>query len=490
MQVEGLDIDINKLPVEAKKEFLRYKIKLEEKRKESAIKNDFMSFVKYVWPDFIEGSHHKIMAEKFNKVATGDLKRIVINMAPRHTKSEFASYLLPSWMIGKNPKLKIIQATHTTELAVRFGRKAKNLIDSQEYQKIFQTKLREDSKAAGRWETNEGGEYFAAGVGGSITGRGADLLIIDDPHSEQDALNTNALERTWEWYTSGPRQRLQPGGIIVVVMTRWNTKDLTGKLINAQKEAKADQWEVIEFPAILPNDKPLWPEYWKLEELEGVKAGVPIGKWNAQYQQNPTAEEGSIIKREWWQLWDKDLPPLHHVIQSYDTAFLKKETADYSAITTWGVFYPTEDSGPNLILLDVVKDRFEFPELRRVALEQYNYWKPESVIVEGKASGMPLTFELRKQGIPVINYTPSRGNDKHARVNAVAPLFESGQIWATDDKFSEEVIEECAAFPYGDHDDLVDSMTQAVMRFRQGGFIEHPDDEQDNPLPQQQRVYY
>jgi len=490
MQLEGIDIDINKLPAEARKEFLRYKIKLEEKRKESAIRNDFMSFVKYVWPDFIEGSHHKIMAEKFNKVARGELKRVIINMAPRHTKSEFSSYLLPSWMIGKNPKLKIIQATHTTELAVRFGRKAKHLIDSEEYQKIYPTKLREDSKAAGRWETNEGGEYFAAGVGGSITGRGADLLIIDDPHSEQDALNVNALDRTWEWYTSGPRQRLQPGGIIVVVMTRWNMKDLTGRLINAQKETKADQWEVIEFPAILPNNKPVWPEYWKLEELESVKASLAIGKWNAQYQQNPTAEEGSIIKREWWNLWEKDLPPLYHVIQSYDTAFLKKETADYSAITTWGVFYPTEDSGPNLILLDVVKDRFEFPELRRVALEQYNYWKPESVIIEGKASGMPLTFELRKQGIPVINYTPSRGNDKHARVNAVAPLFESGQIWATDDKFTEEVIEECAAFPYGDHDDLVDSMTQAVMRFRQGGFIEHPDDEDDTPLPQQRRAYY
>jgi len=490
MQLEGIDIDINKLPAEARKEFLRYKIKLEEKRKESAIRNDFMSFVKYVWPDFIEGSHHKIMAEKFNKVAKGELKRVIINMAPRHTKSEFSSYLLPSWMIGKNPKLKIIQATHTTELAVRFGRKAKHLIDSEEYQKIYPTKLREDSKAAGRWETNEGGEYFAAGVGGSITGRGADLLIIDDPHSEQDALNVNALDRTWEWYTSGPRQRLQPGGIIVVVMTRWNMKDLTGRLINAQKETKADQWEVIEFPAILPNNKPVWPEYWKLEELESVKASLAIGKWNAQYQQNPTAEEGSIIKREWWNLWEKDLPPLYHVIQSYDTAFLKKETADFSAITTWGVFYPTEDSGPNLILLDVVKDRFEFPELRRVALEQYQYWKPESVIVEGKASGMPLTFELRKQGIPVINYTPSRGNDKHARVNAVAPLFESGQIWATDDKFTEEVIEECAAFPYGDHDDLVDSMTQAVMRFRQGGFIEHPDDEDDTPLPQQRRVYY
>jgi hypothetical protein len=329
MQLEGKNIDINKLPVEAKKEFLRYKIKLEEKRKESAIKNDFMAFVKYVWPDFIEGSHHKIMADKFNKVARGELKRIIINMAPRHTKSEFSSYLLPAWMIGRNPKLKIIQATHTTELAVRFGRKAKHLIDSEEYQKIYPTKLREDSKAAGRWETNEGGEYFAAGVGGSITGRGADLLIIDDPHSEQDALNPNALDRTWEWYTSGPRQRLQPGGIIVVVMTRWNMKDLTGRLINAQKETKADQWEVIEFPAILPNNKPVWPEYWKLEELESVKASLSIGKWNAQYQQNPTAEEGSIIKREWWNLWEKDLPPLYHVIQSYDTAFLKKETADY-----------------------------------------------------------------------------------------------------------------------------------------------------------------
>jgi len=490
MQIEGIDIDINKLPSEAKKEFLRYKIKLEEKRKESAIRDDFMSFVKYVWPDFIEGSHHKIMSEKFNRVASGELKRVIINMAPRHTKSEFSSYMLPAWMIGKNPKLKIIQATHTTELAVRFGRKAKHLIDSDEYQKIFHTKLREDSKAAGRWETNEGGEYFAAGVGGSITGRGADLLIIDDPHSEQDALNPNALERTWEWYTSGPRQRLQPGGIIVVVMTRWNQKDLTGRLINAQKEAKADQWEVIEFPAILPSGKPVWPEYWKLEELEAVKASVAIGKWNAQYQQNPTAEEGSIIKREWWKIWEKDLPPLHHVIQSYDTAFLKKETADYSAITTWGVFYPTEDSGPNLILLDVVKDRFEFPELKRIAMDQYQYWQPESVIIEGKASGMPLTFELRKAGIPVINFTPSRGNDKHARVNAVAPLFESGQIWATDHKYCEEVIEECAAFPYGDNDDLVDSMTQAVMRFRQGGFLQHPEDEKDEPIYKQKRVYY
>jgi predicted phage terminase large subunit-like protein len=484
-------INLEKLPADVRKEFMKLAIRLGEKKKESQIHSDFLTFVKHMWPEFVEGSHHKIVSEKFNKLATGEIKRLIINMPPRHTKSEFASTLLPAWMIGKHPDLKIIQSTHTTELAVRFGRKAKNIIDSEEYKKVFKTTLREDSKAAGRWETNSKGEYFAAGVGGAITGRGADLLIIDDPHSEQDALNAQALERAYEWYTSGPRQRLQPGGRIVLVMTRWNQKDLTGKLLNAQKESKADQWEVIEFPAILPNGKPAWPEYWKLDELEGVKASLSIGKWNAQWMQNPTSEEGSIIKREWWQTWEKEqMPQLHHVIQSYDTAFMKKETADYSAITTWGVFYPSEDSGPNLILLDAVKERFEFPELRRVAMEQYNYWNPETIIIESKASGLPLTYELRKMGLPVVNFTPSRGNDKHTRVNAVAPLFESGKIWAPDLKFAEEVIEECAAFPYGDHDDLVDSMTQAVMRFRQGGFIEHPEDQQDQDLPQTVKEYY
>jgi len=484
-------IDLNKLPPDKRDEFIKYALLLEEKKKQEKVSTDFLTFVKAVWPDFVEGKHHKKIAEQFNKLAEGKSNRLIINMPPRHTKSEFASFLLPAWMIGRNPKLKIIQTTHTTELAVRFGRKAKHLIDSQEYKKYFKTTLREDSQAAGRWETDQGGEYFAAGVGGAITGRGADLLIIDDPHSEQDAMNPEALERAYEWYTSGPRQRLQPGGKIVVVMTRWSLKDLTGSLIGAQKGLKSDQWELIEFPAILPNNEPVWPEYWKLSELESVKASLSLQKWNAQWMQNPTSEEGSIIKREWWRKWDKDyIPELEHVIQSYDTAFMKKETADYSAITTWGVFYPNEDSGPNLILLDAVKKRLEFPELRREALQQYYYWKPDSVVVESKASGLPLTYELRKMGIPVINFTPSRGNDKHSRINAVAPLFESGQIWAPEADFAEEVIEECAAFPFGDHDDLVDSMTQALMRFRQGGFISHPEDYEDEPVIHDDREYY
>ena len=486
----NLNVDISQLPADVRRTYKKLQIMHAEKKIQNKAKTDFLSFVKCVWPEFIEGSHHRHIAEKFNELAEGKLKRLIVNMPPRHTKSEFASYLLPSWMVGRNPKLKIIQATHTGELAIKFGRKAKHLIDSEEYHKIFKTRLQEDSKAAGRWETAQGGEYFAAGVGGAITGRGADLVIIDDPHSEQDAMSESALENAYEWYTSGPRQRLQPGASIVLVMTRWSTKDLTAMLLKAQKEVKGDQWSVIEFPALMDHG-PVWPEYWDAEELEKVKATLPVKKWNAQWMQAPTSEEGALIKREWWRMWKHDwVPHLHHVIQSYDTAFLKKETADYSAITTWGLFYPGPDDPLNIILLDAIKDRFEFPELRRKALEQYKYWQPESVIVEAKASGLPLMYELRQMDIPVISFTPSRGNDKHVRVNSCAPIFESGLVWAPEQKFAEEVIEECAAFPHGDHDALVDSMTQAIMRFRQGGLLKHPEDYIDPKQEARKMEYY
>ena len=289
--------------------------------------DNFMVFVNHVYDGFIEGSHHKRVAKEFEKLATDRGSRIIINMPPRHTKSEFASYLLPAWLIGKNPALKIIQTTHTAELAVRFGRKVRNLMEMSEYQEVFpDVDLKADSKAAGRWETAQGGEYYAAGVGGAITGRGADLLIIDDPHSEQDALSETAMENAYEWYTSGPRQRLQPGGSIVLVMTRWSMKDLTAKLIKAQAtDVLSDQWDIVEFPAILPSDNILWPEFWNKDELLRVKASLSVAKWNAQWQQNPTAEEGAIIKKEWWNIWEKeDIPPVSYLMQSYDTALARR----------------------------------------------------------------------------------------------------------------------------------------------------------------------
>jgi len=361
------------------------------------------------------------------------------------------------------------------------------------YKQIFgDVKLREDSKAAGRWETNKGGEYFAAGIEGSITGRGADLLIIDDPHTEQSLLSDTAFDKAYEWYISGPRQRLQPGGSIVVVMTRWSQNDLTAKLINAQSEPRADQWKLIEFPAILESGNPVWPEYWSLEDLLKTRASISPSNWNAQYMQNPTAEEGAIIKRHWWIPWkNKQVPNLQHVIQSYDTAFSAKETADFSAITTWGIFTPTEGYGQAIILLDAMKDRLEFPELKRVALEQFKYWEPETVIVEAKASGQPLIQEMRRMGIPVIDFQPARGRDKHTRVNSVAPLFAAGVVFFPEgEHFALEVIEECACFPFGENDDLVDSMTQALMRYRQGGFIETSSDYKDEAKIHKEYKFY
>jgi len=247
---------------------------------------DFMTFVQTMWPGFIHGEHHALMASKFEEIASGKIKRLIINMPPRHTKSEFASYLLPAWFLGKFPNKKIIQCSNTAELAVGFGRKVRNLVDGENYAKVFpNVALRSDSKAAGRWSTNSNGEYFAIGVGGTVTGKGADLLIIDDPHSEQEAAlaagDPSVFDKVYEWYTSGPRQRLQPGGSIVVVMTRWSKRDLTGKICQAMVDRDGDEWEIISLPAIKRNDEPLWPEFWSYDELNKLRIELPLSKWQA-----------------------------------------------------------------------------------------------------------------------------------------------------------------------------------------------------------------
>ena len=752
---------------------------------------DFLSFVREMWPGFIHGRHHALMAKKFQEIVDGKLKRLIINMPPRHTKSEFASNMLPAWFLGKFPEKKVIQCSNTAELAVGFGRKVRNLVGSEQYSKIFpDVTLKSDSKAAGRWATNHGGDYFALGVGGTVTGKGADLLIIDDPHSEQEAKlaqgDPTVFDSVYEWYTSGPRQRLQPGGVIIVVMcmtgdtdvlmedgssaklkdirpgdivatyengqittakinnwqssgidsiytvrtqsgiilranerhpflvqigeerlwiklkdlklgmqlvatkdvtgqldlkqdqenaalanheslitertltphtdqlditesgktlpaanalnlqsvkacanhviaksihlgqellrkagivalstgtesqvwnmtawlkcvatnvmcavsrllqkilgrtgagscvlttitspelsegcsamtatspldmakpqiicngplstysiildqiveitssgeeevfdvevdrtenfiangivshnTRWSDKDLTGKLLKDDTE-----WDIVQLPAILPSGNALWPEFWDIKELLALKEELPVYKWNAQYQQTPTGEEGALVKRDWWQRWEDDRPPkCEFIIQSWDTAFTKSQRADYSACTTWGIFHLNENpEDVNIIMLDAWKDKLEFPDLKDTAKRFYDEWQPDACIIEAKAAGAPLIFELRRMGVMVSDYTPVRGNDKFVRINSVTDLFRSGRVWAPETKWAEEVIEEMARFPNAEHDDLVDSTVQALIRFRQGGFLRLDSDEEDDNIGfRRKKTYY
>ena len=499
-ELEALERALPTLSVKEKMELLDDLEKREQRTRLATAQENMLGFATSVYPGFKIGPHHRKLAKIFTDVIEGRKKRVIINIAPRMGKSEFSSYLFPAYFLGKYPQKKIIMGTHTAGLSEDFGRRIRNLLDTEEYREIFpQTMVADDQKAAGKWSTAAGGQYYAAGVGGALAGRGADLFIIDDPHSEQDVKTNSrlAFDTAWSWFQTGPLQRLMPGGAIIVIMTRWSLLDLTGRLITYQtKNPEAEPWEIVELPAILnqdtDNEKSLWPEQWPLATLKSTKAALDPKYWNAQYMQQPTAETSAIVSRKHWRIWEKDDPPrCEYVIQSWDTAFETKNNSDYSACTTWGVFYNEEESNsPQVILLDAFKDRMAFPELKEVALKHWKEWKPDAFIVEKKAAGAPLIQELRATGIPVQEFSPSRGNDKMVRLNAVADLFSSGKVWAPDTRWAREVIEEVATFPVGEHDDYVDTTTQALLRYRQGGFISLDSDEQDERFYQRRRAAY
>ena len=499
-ELEALAKALPHMSVQEKMELLD-DLEVREKRASmEAANHSMLGFANAVYPGFKTGPHHKKLAKIFTDVIEGRKKRVIINIAPRMGKSEFSSYLFPAYFLGKYPQKKIIMGTHTAGLSEDFGRRIRNLIDSEEYHEVFpSTLVADDQKAAGKWSTSAGGQYYAAGVGGALAGRGADLFVIDDPHSEQDVKTNSrlAFDTAWSWFQTGPLQRLMPGGAIIIIMTRWSLLDLTGRLIDYQiKNPEALPWEIVELPAILNEDteaeKSLWPEQWSLESLKATKASLDPRYWNAQYMQQPTSESSAIVSRKQWRIWDQDdPPPCDFIIQSWDTAFETKNNSDYSACTTWGVFYNEEEgNSPQVILLDAFKDRMTFPELKDVALKHYKEWEPDAFIVEKKAAGAPLIQELRQMGIAVQEFSPSRGNDKMVRLNAVADLFSSGKIWAPDTRWAREVIEEMAAFPVGEHDDYVDTTTQALLRYRQGGFISLDTDEKDDRYYVPRRAAY
>jgi predicted phage terminase large subunit-like protein len=516
-EIDLLLRNLNSYTPDEQAEILRIVEELEARQRAEAAYNDLIAFCCAMQTDYKVGKHHRILADMLMDIERGkeygpdgeDVEgtgkdRICVNMPPRHGKSQLISIYFPAWFLGRNPDKKVLMVSHTTDLAVDFGRKVRNLIATPEYQAIFPTvQLASDSKSAGRWNTSAGGEYFACGVGSALAGRGAHLLLVDDPHNEQDIIsgNLDVFDKAYEWFTFGARTRLMPGGRIAIVQTRWHLDDLTGRVVRdmAQNEL-ADKYEVVEFPAILevnaevPDpanrlltihktiEKPLWPEFFNLDALYRTKASMPVFQWNAQYQQQPTAEEAAMVKREWWKEWPNEEPPsCEYIIMTLDAAAEKNNRADFTALTTWGVFFHEEENCYCIILLNAIKKRLEFPELKELAMEQYNEWEPDAFIVEKKSSGTPLYQEMRRSGLMVQEYTPHRGSgDKTARLNSVADIVRSGLVYVPQTRWAEELVEEVAGFPFMSHDDLVDTTIMALMRFRQGGFISLPTDEAES----------
>lgn len=456
---------------------------LDHKRRVARAKVDFLAFCHFVYPGFKEGPHHRHMTPLLHELKDGTKPRITVSMPPRFGKSETIAYLFVAWYLGHNPNHQIMMVTHTADLSADFGRKVRNLLDSDIYHEVFpDTVVARDKSAASNWSTTLGGKYLAIGIGANVAGHGADLLIGDDLVSEQAVLASDpdkTFGQAWEYMQVGPLQRLMPSGRIIMIGTRWGKKDPIGRALAwAANNPDSLPWHEVRFPALMPSGKSLWPEQWPVEQLLAKKAGMFPQFWAAQYMQEPTSEEGALVKREWWKTWERDKPPpCDIVLQSWDTAHTAKDSADPSGVQTWGIWYNENTERDELILLDAWTGRKEFPELKKFAFDYYKEWEPDMVIIEKKAAGAPLIQEFRAIGVPVNEYTPSRGADKRARISSVSDIFASGMVWAPDRRWAQAVIDEIAEFPNGEHDEMVDCCSQALMRFRQGGLIRLDTDE-------------
>lgn len=509
-QIQLLIRRIPDLPLDEKVALLEDLEAFDVKNARRRAREDFLVFCHRVYPGFKEGPHHRHLKPLLHDMAgtwsqTEEIPpwalRLTVSMPPRFGKSESIAYLYVAWYLGHNPSHQIMMVTHTADLSASFGLKVRDLLDSPEYQEIFERSVQvsKDKSAAGNWTTVQGGVYLALGVGGNAAGKGADLLVADDLVSEQAVLYGNpavAFETAWSYMQVGPLQRLMPGGRIIMVGTRWGKQDPIAKAIQWSKDKKAEgalPWHEVRFPAVMDVEREgktqtvsLWPEQWSLSELMSKKAGMRPAFWAAQYMQEPTSDSAALLKREHWNIWLLDEPPeIDTVIQVWDTAHETKNKSDYSACTTWGVWFNEEKHRNELMLLNAVKARWEFPELKRQARAQADAWKPDHLLVEKKAAGAPLIQELRAMELFVEEYSPSRGkvghsNDKFARVNAISTIFEDGCVWMPDTQWAREVREECADFPSGEHDDYVDTVTMACMRFRQGGYLKLSGDEDED----------
>jgi predicted phage terminase large subunit-like protein len=419
------------------------------------------------WPQFERAPHHELIISKLEAVERGEIKRLMIFLPPRHGKSFITSSIFPAWLLGRHPQYHIIFATYGQELSDDFGRCVRNFIAHPDHQAIFPNcRLSEDSTSVRRFNTAAGGAYFAVGRGGAITGRGAHLLLIDDPIKDCEEANSETVRKALhEWYASVAYTRLMPGGAIIIIQTRWHQDDLAGWLL---REHANENWDVLCLPAIAEQDEgfrkegePLWPEKYPLPELEMKRTAIGGRAWASLYQQRPAAADGVIFKRDWWQFYSQPLSVTpNQIVQSWDTAFKKGEENDFSVCTTWGV------ASDGYYLLHLWRGKVEFPELKRVVASLAEQWKPNVILVEDKASGQSLIQEL-KLSTPLPLIAVKVDSDKQTRAQAVTPLIEAGKVFLPKSApWVSDYIEEMACFPNGVHDDVIDATTQALNYLR------------------------
>jgi predicted phage terminase large subunit-like protein len=433
-------------------------------------------------------------------------------------KSKLCSNLFPAWCIGRNPHWQVIAVGNSVKFAEdNLSVLTKNIVDTDEYRLIFpEVELRKGSKAKGNWGTTKGGNFFAAGAGSAIAGRGANLTICDDVLSEQSAYSDTERTAINNWYLGGLRTRLSAsGGGELIVNTRWHMDDLSAHMLKVDEESEY-KWKVISIPAILDEagakilgkkeGESYWPEVWSLDDLHSKKATFPSSHWAALYMQNPVPDEGSIIKEEWIQYWDDDEPPaVDYVVTSMDTAYSKSEQADYTAITTWGVFFTKEiglrgkeEVVSNLILLEAKKDKMSFGELLDECQDIKDRIDPDLFIIEKKSSGQSLIQELQLAKFPLHEYLPEKG--KLERVYACETIFRAGRIYIPKGKYwTKDFVTELVHFPYAPHDDFVDSTSQAIIWMRHNlqmpheyeiGYDSFQEEDDDVYRPKETRSYW